>query len=52
MHKSKSHNIHYLNGFADACVEILCMLTITFLWQKKKKKEMTYKSKVFIINIS
>lgn len=38
MHKSKSHNIHYLNGFADACVEILCMLTITFLWQKKKKR--------------
>ena len=32
IHKSEPHNIHYINGFADACIEILCMLSTSFMF--------------------
>lgn len=49
MHRSKSHSIHYLNDFADAYAEILCMLLTTFYGKRIKN---CHRSEVFSINIS
>ena len=49
MHRSKSHNAHYLNSSADAYIEILCMLSTTFY---SKRRKSCHESQVFSINMS